>query len=68
MFLETHVGDNQIACLQTQKLLIVFGADQNNFFRTEKHQCHASQDKNFARNLQSDALSHPLNREDHRSS
>lgn len=37
---------------------------QNDSFRTEQHQCHASQDENFARNLQSDALSRPLTRED----
>ena len=37
---------------------------KNNSFHTEQHQCHASQDENFARNLQSDALSRPLTRED----
>lgn len=37
---------------------------KNNSFHTEQHQCLASQDKNFARSLQSDALSRPLTRED----
>jgi DNA mismatch repair protein MLH3 len=39
-------------------------AIKNHSFHTEQHQCHASQDENFARSLQSDALSRPLTRED----
>ncbi|KIK04718.1 hypothetical protein K443DRAFT_130711 [Laccaria amethystina LaAM-08-1] len=39
-------------------------AVKNHSFHTEQHQCHASKDENFARSLQSDALSRPLTRED----